>query len=486
MSKAILWGAVLLFAAVAIGAIAASVLIFTEYQQVQSDIDSETSQIAQLENQVDALKAEIDESQERKKELSSYVSELEAEVEEKTLALTPELTPTVEASGIDYDIYEALDTIELQVQEIRKLDLVEPVTRQLFDRYDLAAWVERTLDEELSDEEEWRSVIELAAFELVDLNIDLRGLMTDLYTEQIGGFYDYEEEALTIIDDDHGFTALDKTVFVHELTHALQDQHYDLELLDSDDLNDDAALALASLIEGDATLTMQIHMIQYLDASEMRQLFEESMSAETQELEGSPPAIQAQLVFPYEAGFVFAQRLAERGGFDELDKAYADIPQSTEHILHPELYLAGEVPIDVSLPPLTDTLGVEWEYIDSNVLGEFGLRLFLLEQLEIEMASDASAGWGGDTYVVFLHQEDQEIVMLSDIVWDSEDEADEFVNAIVEYGRQRFGWSGDGDVSDGLCWSDDYYLCLFQSEDETYLVRAPSEELVFELIEVAR
>ena len=81
------------------------------------------------------------------------------------------------------------------------------------------------------------------------------------------------------------------------------------------------------------------------------------------------------------SGSRFVGELYRAGGFAAIDAAWANPPQSTEHILHPERYRAGDAPQIVALAPLTDTLGVGWQEIENNVMGEFFLREYLDQQL---------------------------------------------------------------------------------------------------------
>ena len=110
-------------------------------------------------------------------------------------------------------------------------------------------------------------------------------------------------------------------------------------------------------------MLMQEYMLAYLDPDELFEMLSESLEAGSEALDSAPAVIRAQLMFPYEAGLEFVSTLYLEGGYPAVDDAFLDPPQSTEQILHPEKYLAGETPQVVTLPPLTETLVSGWEWV---------------------------------------------------------------------------------------------------------------------------
>jgi hypothetical protein len=121
-------------------------------------------------------------------------------------------------------------------------------------------------------------------------------------------------------------------------------------------------------------------------------------------LDDYPPVLINNLAFPYVSGSRFVGELYRAGGFAAIDAAWANPPQSTEQILHPERYRAGDAPQLVALAPLTDTLGVGWQQIEDNIMGEFILREYLDQQLPATTAARAALGWGGDRSAVYWNE----------------------------------------------------------------------------------
>jgi hypothetical protein len=109
-----------------------------------------------------------------------------------------------------------------------------------------------------------------------------------------------------------------------------------------------------------------------------------------------------------------------------VDEAFANPPQSTEQILHPERYWDDDVPVEVTLSDLEAGLGDGWTESGQNVLGELGLRLTLAEHVGPAAAMRATEGWGGDLYLVLQNEDADTHAVVIQTIWDDQDEADEF------------------------------------------------------------
>lgn len=375
---------------------------------------------------------------------------------------------------------DVMDGIETVVTSLRGLMSLEPVTRTVYSRDELVDYVIQVLDQDYSPEDAHRDALELAALGFLPADTDLRGLIQALYTEQIAGFYDSDTGSLAVISDEAELSPLDKTTYAHEFTHALQDQHYGLEALDPEDNSDDASLAVTALIEGDAMLVQEQYMLQFLDSEDLFEMLTEAAAAEYPLLDSAPPIVREQLMFPYDAGLLFVKTIIEDGGYEALNEAYLHPPLSTEQVLHPDKYLSGELPQVVGLPALTATLGSGWQWVDTNVLGEFTLRLYLEQHLTSRQAAAAAAGWGGDRYVVYHDQSEDALVLVMRTVWDTATEAAEFMDAYRVFGEARFGTTG-GETAARVCWASDNALCIYQAGAETLIIYAPTAELVGEV-----
>lgn len=367
------------------------------------------------------------------------------------------------------------DEIENNVAEIRGLEPLETVTTTLLTKEELRLRVENDLLEDYTEEDAHNDYLMLTAFDFLPPDFDLYTFTRDLYSEQIAGFYDPDTDEFVVISADDELDADEQLTHAHEYMHALQDQYYVLDL-DNDERDDDAATAYLALIEGEAVLLQSLYLVSgFVDINEFFAALENA--PETPVLDNAPPVLANSLLFPYTTGLEFVQTLFEQDGFAALDDAWQNLPQSTEQILHPERYLAGDTPQLVTLPPLTGTLGAGWYLVDENVLGEFMVREYLSQQLTPEQVNTAVTGWGGDRYAVYTNR-DENIAMVLRLVWDSDDDATEFAALYPNYPSALFDTDSQLQGDGGECWQGEVeVICLFQDGRETTIIRAPVLEM---------
>ncbi len=302
----------------------------------------------------------------------------------------------------------------------------------------------------------------LKAFGLIPESMDLGRYLPDLLSSQVAGFYDPDGKYLAVVDLPRGGVGKaekaegDDMVLVHELTHALQDQHFDLHRFEDPDPLSDGGTAKTALVEGDATLAM-------IDAS-MRASFEampgtdkalavmtrdpETLVADSpdfpgaKEMSDAPAWIRDTLTFSYFQGLAFCVSARRRGGQALLDYAFlTDPPRSTEQILHPEKWhTRRDDPIVLHFPDLAAELP-GYRKAAEGELGELGLRILFRQDLKSrEQADTAAAGWGGDRFAVYEKDGGRLIVWLTE--WDSEADAGEFRSALQAVPEWRVEASG--------------------------------------------
>ncbi len=225
-------------------------------------------------------------------------------------------------------------------------------------------------------------------------------------------------------------------VIAHELGHALQFQHFRPPEV-ARVVDEDARLARLSLLEGDAMLTMaafaadenQVPLSRMLvrvaqGASEASVRDYRASLEQNPELRNAPPFQRERLVFPYQAGASFVAQVHRAGGFKLVNRLYEAPPASTEHILHPEKYLTGELPVPVGAPAAPPG----WQTIRSGHVGELLLGAMLDVCNERSVSHAAAAGWGGDAFAV-LSQGDHGALLLV-TAWDTDLDAREFERAM--------------------------------------------------------
>ena len=307
---------------------------------------------------------------------------------------------------------------------------------------------------------------------LAPADFQLRPFIIKLLTEQVAGYYDPKTREFYLAD----WIDLDgqRPVMAHELTHALQDQHFDLRRFDKWPKHDsDAELAAHALIEGDASLVM----VQYLARSPLRQLsFIKSMvlggGGATDQLDKAPRIIRETLTFPYFQGMTFATGVYKHGGWDEVSAAFKNLPKSTEQILHADKYFAGEEPRKVALKDISPALGKGWKMADNDVEGEWGYYLLLDEFLKSgDESRKASEGWGGDRYALFTGPNERDALIAQKAVWDTEQDAREFFDAYVKRTTLRYGVEpAEADATGARLWKTKEGDVLIEQTGATVLI----------------
>jgi hypothetical protein len=277
-------------------------------------------------------------------------------------------------------------------------------------------------------------------FGLAPADFQLRPFLIKLLTEQVAGYYDPKSQEFYLAD----WIDLDgqRPVMAHELTHALQDQHFNLRRFEHWPKHDsDAELAAHALVEGDASYLM----MQYVARDPARQLaFLKSMMSggvnASEQIEKAPRVLREQMLFPYLQGMMWVAQLYKQGGWEAVSAVYKNLPKSTEQVLHAEKYAANELPQKVSVRDVSATLGRGWRMADNDVQGEWGCYMLLDEFLQaVDVSKRAAAGWGGDRYALFVGQKKADVVVALKSVWDTEADAREFFDAYVRRTSKRYG-----------------------------------------------
>ena len=339
----------------------------------------------------------------------------------------------------------AFERIAAETSALRDLPIRSEIGRAFMDRDELRQEIEEWLAEYSVEQAEADERV-LLAFGFAWEEMDLRRVWADAYGDWMGGFYDDEIDQLHIIGDDRELNASEEAVFAHEITHALQDQAFDLADFSATfevETNDDAALAARSLVEGDATATEAEYMRAHPELSGLIRDLQLESTDDALVAAPLPPIIAETMNFPYTAGHLFVRYLMQHGGWEAVNAAYADPPTSTEQVLHPDRYMVRDEPTTVSLPDLGTSLGEGWRRLDEDTLGEFQTAVLLSPQWEREQqVYGAAAGWDGDRYALWARGAEEVLVWRS--VWDSETDADEFVRSLTAYDEDRFGGSHVG------------------------------------------
>ena len=181
------------------------------------------------------------------------------------------------------------------------------------------------------------------------------------------------------------------------------------------------------------------HFSELPDLAFVMQAMMPAMQDQFSVLSDAPMYIQQILLFPYSYGASFLQKAwKNHPGWESINKIYSDLPASTEQIIHPEKYFdVRDDPKPVSALNPTARLGSDWKIVYRNVLGEFSLGLLLNLHLTDEHSRKSVSGWGGDE-VMYLENGSGQDAAFVNTIWDTEEVAEKFFQAMDEWFRKRF------------------------------------------------
>src|SRR5260370_3491258 len=267
------------------------------------------------------------------------------------------------------------------MSEISGLALRMPLKKSLRSSEQIRAHVIQEMNEDKNTAERYASARSAEDFGLLPKGFDLDSFMIDLLTEQIAGLYDPKAHEFYVADwipiDDQ------RRVMAHELTHALEDQHFQIEAWEKAARpNDDGELAREAVLEGSAMGGMMEYLLQesgrsLKDLPDIDPAMVVGDMDKSPTLKKAPPFIKDALIFPYLDGMTFSAAVLKPSGWAALPGIFAKPPVSTQQIMHPSLYNSGKVPSPLSLPFLEKTLGADWVKLEENSMGEFGWKELL-------------------------------------------------------------------------------------------------------------
>ncbi len=349
------------------------------------------------------------------------------------------------ASGLD----QLVDSVMPRLQVLAGLPKRGDIQMQLQGRDSLRKYLEVRMNEELPAVELEGIRATYVTLGLLPAELDLQRLLLDLYTEQVVGYYDPVSKKLFVVEDAQ--PDLLRPTVVHELVHALQDQHTNLDSLISRERGNDRQTAAQAAIEGHATMVMVAFMAEQqahspLDPRTLPDIgaaIRPSMEQQNSQFpifRTAPRILRETLLFPYVSGAGFVQKLWVRPletGFGEPYPAPLGerLPQSTEQIMHPEsrFLVSRDEPTDLAIEPGAGRTTRE------NTLGELETAIWLSEHLG-EDAARFAQGWDGDRYRLLAGSTDaagSHPVLVWYSVWDDEAAANAFADAARRIAQKR-------------------------------------------------
>jgi hypothetical protein len=307
---------------------------------------------------------------------------------------------------------------EAGIQDVRQLRFKRPVPLVVKTPDEAEAMMEADLMRDYTDNQLEVDAVAGALTGLYPAGIDLKVASLKLLKSQVAGFYDPHGKEMVLVKGgaDLGLwnsaaefmiqrDVVGEMLLAHELTHALQDQNFDLESsLDKVKDNDDRSLALKSVAEGDATIAGFAYAAGRMDDSTVDTLadnLKQLPQALEAEAPGTPEGLSLPLLFQYSDGVRFVAEAYHRGGWSAVDALYRNPPQSSHQILHPALYFDSSAPV-----PRIELAGYEgimsgWKKADDDTYGELLLRVILERNLGKQSSEVGLASrWIADRMII--------------------------------------------------------------------------------------
>jgi hypothetical protein len=317
--------------------------------------------------------------------------------------------------------------IERQVEDIRGLRFTRRVPVDAVTHDELVAGLEQTFDAAYPAKLFHRRSVAWATIGAIPPGTEIRAQLEAFASSQVIGYYDEISKYLVFIGTDDP-TPAQLVTLAHELTHALDDQHFGLMRLDelAAACDDEAFQAALALTEGDATYAMVAYARRYLSLEEQLGIATEG---------GSPPSGVAPFIlrlqtWPYTAGMAFVQTLANGGGNRAIDAAFRKLPASTEQIMEPSGY-PKDRPIAVDVPQLAPDLGEAWRDLDVQGTGAAWLSVLLGLRIDQSRATEVARGWNGGIYRAWTDGDDTAVVLRTS--WEGEGAASDFASAMRDW-----------------------------------------------------
>lgn len=358
------------------------------------------------------------------------------------LLVLPFLAAACRGQGRERDearLRASIDELLPRIEELSGLEARAPVRMAMRDRTELREYVAQRMEEELPPAELEGVAGAYRAFGLLPDTLDLHTLLLDLLTEQVLGYYDPATETLYLV---RGVprNALEP-VLAHELVHALQDQHVDLDSLVSRERGNDRQTAAQAAVEGHATLVM-VALVAERQAGrpvspdmlpDLKRELGPALEAENEQFpvfRSAPRILRETMLFPYLEGAAFVQTLWRADPSGGRPAPFGPLlPQSTEQVMQPrERFIdTRDEPTELTLDAANGGGAGDWRLVYENTLGALETEILLNEHLGAG-AEQAAQGWDGDRFrLLEAPGGGRALVWYS--VWDDADAADAFAAA---------------------------------------------------------
>ncbi len=333
--------------------------------------------------------------------------------------------------GQEKEVFSRVDGMLATVSEMLGMKVTRPIPRALITREKIREYIEQRLAEAIPPEEIRGQEILLKKLGFVGPDFNLKSQMVDLLTEQAAAFYDFKQKKLFLATWTPSM--LQDMALVHELAHAVADQHFNLQkFIQRSGEDDDAALARGAVVEGQASWVMTEYMARQMGQSlkDSPQLAQVPAGAAAEAAKqfpvfgAAPLYLQETLLFPYTHGMQFQQAVFMKRGQQAFEEVFRRPAASSQQILHPEHYFKGTTPAKPALPGPKPPKG--YKKLLEGTLGEFDFQILLRQYAGDAEARALAPRWRGGRYALWEDKAQDRTVILFAVEWETEADASRF------------------------------------------------------------
>lgn len=330
---------------------------------------------------------------------------------------------------------EQIRQVTAEIARITGLEVKRDVPSETITRDAWKKWVDDEIRRTVKPEEIRADETALRLLGLIPKDFDLRKATVDLLGEQAAALYDHRRKKMLFVEG--GAAGLmQEAVLVHELSHAVADQHFDMRrFLDKGAKTDESQTARLAVVEGQAMWIMLESQVQRMGAGSLtknRAALDMMMPAMGQLAAESYPVfahaplyLRETLVFPYTAGLLFQQAAVERLGKQAFAEVLRHPPNTTSEVLHPDRWPAPAAAAAPSLPPLPNLKSMK--KLSAGTLGELDLRILLKQYASEEDANKVGPLWRAGAFELLEDRKDQHPTIRWAIAMDSSEGAQRFL-----------------------------------------------------------
>ena len=317
------------------------------------------------------------------------------------------------------ELFRSIDEILKFASTDSALPIKNEVKRKLTSRDEVVAYLEKNMAEDKDAQRLRRSELVLKKFGLLPKDFQLQPFLVALLREQVAGYYDFKTKTVNMLD--WVDPEQQRPVMAHELTHALQDQNFNLEKwmragdvdldnqkhLTADEINkDEESTTRQAVIEGQAMAVLIDYDLRpsgqnIQNSREVMKALEAGMlvgNSESPQFQGAPLYLREAMTFPYRYGVEFVADLLQDGG---KQKAFAQVfknpPRSTREIMEPKVYLSGEKLPPMKIPDFEQDFK-DYERFDVGAVGEFDSAVLIDQYVGAEKSRELYPKWRGGYY----------------------------------------------------------------------------------------